>query len=292
MKIPCGVIRDLLPLYVEDLASEETKQLLDEHLADCPDCREKLEELKQPATPEPDASEALRGVKKAIRRRRWQTALLAALLVFLPLFSLLARSIDKYALPWEKDLVRVESAEDGVLTLSYDGRVSAMESELCTDPDTGKTTLLLQGWSSRWNDRQTLTPERGILTFSDIPDCVFYGYGFRSPQKLLFGRSMNGGAIILPRLALGFYLLLSLAAAAVLGLLWLILRKKKAAPVLRALFFAALSYPIGHLLVKGTQTLSFFLPRDLAFILVAAAAIWGLMTLLWTILWRKWREKT
>ena len=281
MKIPCGVIRDLLPLYVEDLASEETKQVVDEHLADCPDCREKLEELKQPATPEPDASEALRGVKKAIRRRRWQTALLAALLVFLPLFSLLARSIDKYALPWEKDL-----------TLSFDGRVSAMESELCTDPDTGETTLLLQGWSSRWNDRQTLTPERGILTFSDIPDCVFYGYGFRSPQKLLFGRSMNGGAIILPRLALGFYLLLSLAAAAVLGLLWLILRKKKAAPVLRALFFAALSYPIGHLLVKGTQTLSFFLPRDLAFILVAAAAIWGLMTLLWTILWRKWREKT
>ena len=48
MKIPCGVIRDLLPLYVEDLASEETKQLLDEHLADCPTVgeRELVEESR------------------------------------------------------------------------------------------------------------------------------------------------------------------------------------------------------------------------------------------------------
>ena len=52
MKIPCAVIRDLLPLYAEDLASEESKQVVDEHLADCPDCRARLETLRQPAVPE------------------------------------------------------------------------------------------------------------------------------------------------------------------------------------------------------------------------------------------------
>ena len=111
MKVPCAVIRDLLPLYAEDLASEESRQMVDEHLTDCPDCRARLEKLKQPAAPEPDAAEPLRGVKRSLRRRRLQTALLAARLVFLPLFSLLARSTDKIAVPWEADLVRVQRGE-------------------------------------------------------------------------------------------------------------------------------------------------------------------------------------
>ena len=32
MKISCNVIRDILPLYAEDLASEDTKRLVDDHL--------------------------------------------------------------------------------------------------------------------------------------------------------------------------------------------------------------------------------------------------------------------
>ena len=32
MNIPCGVVRDLLPLYAEELTSEESKTLIEEHL--------------------------------------------------------------------------------------------------------------------------------------------------------------------------------------------------------------------------------------------------------------------
>ena len=283
-ELSCGVIRDLLPLYAEDLAGEETKTLVAEHLESCPACRKLYQELKTPPAPEPDSANALLGVKKEIRRKRLTAVLLAALLVFLPLFALLARSTDKIAVPWEKDLICVDSAENGALTLSVDGRVSGMESERCTDPDTGETTLLLQGWSSRWSERRELTNERGTYTVSPVPDRVLYGYGFRNMgQKLIYGEPMSGGVNILPRLALGYYLLLAAAAAVFFGLLWLLLRKKKAVPALRALFFAAISYPIGHLLIKGTQTMSFFLLRDLAFILIAAAAVWGLLMLGWTI---------
>ncbi len=277
MNSSCGVIRDLLPLCAEELASEESKELVRAHLESCPDCRKIWEEMKQPKTPEPDGAEALRAVKKEIRRKRLTAVLLASLLVFLPLFTLLARSTDKVAVPWEKDLVRVESAGDGVLTLSIDGRVSGMDSQLCEDPDGGGTTLLLQGWTTRWHDRFASGSEGGSFQTNVRPDRVIYGFG--KEQKLLYGEPMNGGVQILPRLALTYYLLLAAAAAAVLGLLWLAFRKKKAAKYLRALFFAALSYPIAHLLIKGTQTLSFFLLRDLAFILIAAAAVWGLLML-------------
>ena len=177
MSLPCSVIRDLLPLYAEDLTSEETKELIHVHLADCPDCRARLETLRQPAVPEPNAAESLRGVKKSLRRRRVLAALLAALLVFLPLFALLAHSTDKIAVPYEDGLIAVESVENDVMTFSVDGRVSGVDSQLCPDPDNGETTLLLQAWSNSWNESRGLAPERGSYSVSPAPDRVIYGYG-------------------------------------------------------------------------------------------------------------------
>lgn len=292
MNMPCGVIRDLLPLYAEELTSEESKELVREHLDGCPDCRKKYEELQHPQPSEPDGTAALRAVKKDIRRRRVLAVLLAALLVFLPLFTLLAHSTDKVAVPYEEGLIEVESVENDVMSFSVDGRVSGIESQLSPDPDSGETTLLVQAWSSRWNDSRGLALERGSYTVSPVPDRVLYGYGFArsDKQELLYGEPMQGGIMLLPRLVLGYYLLYDAALAVIFGLLWSVKRKTKAGEIFRALFFAALAYPIGHLLIKGPHTLSFFVPRDLAFILTAAAAVWGLLTLGWTFWKRKKAE--
>lgn len=289
MNVSCGVIQDLLPLYAEDLASDETKELVGEHLRSCPACQKRLEELKRPAVPAPDGANALRSVKKSLRRRRWETALLAALLVFLVLLTVFARCTDKIPLPYEKGMIEVAGVADGVLTLSVRG-ANAMESTLCTDPDSGESTLLLQAWTNR-GAAHALEPERESYAISPVPDRVLYGYGIgNSAQKLLYGEPMNGGILLLPRLVLGYYLLYAAALAALCGLAWLLLRGKKAAGVLRVVCFAALSYPVGHLLIKGAQLRSFFVPRDFALILAAAAAVWGLLTLGWTFWKRKKAE--
>ena len=39
MKISCNIIEDLLPLYVDEAASEDSRQLVEEHLKGCPSCR-------------------------------------------------------------------------------------------------------------------------------------------------------------------------------------------------------------------------------------------------------------
>ena len=41
-EIKCEVIRDLLPLYHDDVCSEESKKLVEGHLASCENCREEL----------------------------------------------------------------------------------------------------------------------------------------------------------------------------------------------------------------------------------------------------------
>lgn len=42
MKITCNVIKDLLPLYYDHMCSEETKQIVEEHLKSCESCRKEL----------------------------------------------------------------------------------------------------------------------------------------------------------------------------------------------------------------------------------------------------------
>ncbi len=45
-KTDCEIIRDLLPLYVDDICSDASRQLVDEHLTECPECTEMLKKLK------------------------------------------------------------------------------------------------------------------------------------------------------------------------------------------------------------------------------------------------------
>ena len=48
MKTPCNVIRDLLPLYHDGVCSPESRQLVEEHLEECADCRGELERMDTP----------------------------------------------------------------------------------------------------------------------------------------------------------------------------------------------------------------------------------------------------
>jgi len=42
MKISCEIIRDLLPLYYDAVCSNESKALIEEHLAECDNCKAEL----------------------------------------------------------------------------------------------------------------------------------------------------------------------------------------------------------------------------------------------------------
>ncbi len=46
MRLSCEIIRDLLPLYYDKVCSKESSSLIEEHLADCPQCVDELQKLK------------------------------------------------------------------------------------------------------------------------------------------------------------------------------------------------------------------------------------------------------
>ena len=46
MSYPCGIIKDLLPLYIDEVCNEESRQAVETHLAECEACRKYHEAMK------------------------------------------------------------------------------------------------------------------------------------------------------------------------------------------------------------------------------------------------------
>ena len=46
MKNECSYVRDVLPLYFENMVSEDTAAFVEEHLKTCPGCFSELEAMR------------------------------------------------------------------------------------------------------------------------------------------------------------------------------------------------------------------------------------------------------
>lgn len=86
MKLECEVIRDLLPLYAEHIASPASTALVEEHLSTCEACRAELEQMERPVPVRPEAQEdaPLKSIKIAITRRQLR-AMVCAFMIALVL---------------------------------------------------------------------------------------------------------------------------------------------------------------------------------------------------------------
>ena len=45
MKYDCDIVKDLMPLYIDDLLSENSKKFVDDHINSCESCRKYYEKL-------------------------------------------------------------------------------------------------------------------------------------------------------------------------------------------------------------------------------------------------------
>lgn len=96
MKTSCAIIQDLLPLYVDEICSGESRNIVEKHLLECASCREKhaAMRIRDDKTKEANDMKLADGLKKlkAVNGRRTKMAIagcLAAVLVILAGFELL-----------------------------------------------------------------------------------------------------------------------------------------------------------------------------------------------------------
>ena len=120
MKISCNIVRDLLPLYAEDLASQDTRNLVDEHLCTCEDCKSILNTMKTPASIPVEASpDALNKVKKTIRRRRAVSVMAAVMTVITIASMVFTYMFTPFQLTMDQALDDFYIREDGAAVIDY-----------------------------------------------------------------------------------------------------------------------------------------------------------------------------
>lgn len=94
MKYPCEIIKDLLPLFVDDVISPQSRQAVSEHLAECDSCQGYYRAIQagttmpeNQTTQEEDKtmSESLKNVKSQINKRQHRMVIAAILAVIIVL---------------------------------------------------------------------------------------------------------------------------------------------------------------------------------------------------------------
>lgn len=203
------------------------------------------------------------------------------------------------------DLSGVESISVNLLT-----PVSGTEVTSTQEPDSGKTVYFITAWRTpldTWrgafdktgdapnahsaNDRTQREADalqgalgkvesaRTLFTL-DTENCaaVYYSPNNGQDDVLLCG-SRDGGIISMPRLALGYYVLLSLALLIPLSIAFFLCRRKKAGKALGHLALIPACYLTGHLLVKGFVTTSYQMQRDFSLIVLTGALLYAAILL-------------
>ena len=127
-ELPCAIVEDLLPAYLEGLTSAETNQAVEAHLASCPACAAKRAAMGAEEGPSPEeAEETAREVDylKAVRRRSRRRVAAAILCTVLVLLLGFAAKIFVIGEPLDPDGVAVSAQrEDDVLRVKVSSAVS------------------------------------------------------------------------------------------------------------------------------------------------------------------------
>ncbi len=285
MNRQCCLIKDLLPLYVEEMTSPESAALIREHLASCPDCAAEARALQSGApetVPSADEAAPLRRVKQDLKKRRRAAAVLAAALAFVAVCTVFSYLTRPNYVPFEDSGAKVAAVQNGPLSVSFSDKVTACRINTFSEPDDEGTRVIeIEAWSSAWDKILGKKTQTVVLTDrweGAALRVVYCDCAKQGELMTLYGEPYDGGAVSLPRLVLGSYFLLAAGVAVAAGILRLALRRKeKAARITEYVLFAPVSYLAAHLIL-GAPFVTFAAAHEFVMLLIAAVGIYAALS--------------
>jgi hypothetical protein len=274
MKLSCDIIRDLLPLYAEELASADSAGVVEEHLCECEGCRAQLDALKKPV-PVPAEEPGIRKVRKGLVRR-WLLGLTCGMLSILLIVSCAGWWLLNPIYLQESVVTSVEPSEH------LEGWVEIYASA----PQAGYRRLYGEGreWSegTRYTVFYTcraaeLMQEEPLEEYLSVRpgDGTIWLFQDDGSMVLLHGDGENDQ----PPVQWSYLEKFTIAALAVgifLAVLGLSLRKKRLGQCILSAGVLALCYAASQWVVCGGSMASFFWKRELLWAVLIAGCSWGI----------------
>lgn len=284
MKLSCEIVRDLLPLYAEELASEDSRAAVRVHLQACEDCRAELETLKVPVVV-PAEEMGIGKIKKGIARRWLQGMACFTLAILLVVSCVGCWLFSPIYLP-EEAVISVERNErlsvvgqnDWYQVLASPTKVG-YRSMNCDGRGWKEDNYYKVFYTTRYRELTQETPIEEYTSGGTCPGAVWL---FREDgtMKLLYGTAVDS----VPPSCWSMLEKLSLWSAVVGGgllVLGLFLRKKRVGAWALSVGALGICYAVCQWAVCGGSMVSFFPKRELLWAVLIAGCGWGIGMCIW-----------
>lgn len=280
----CNIVKDLIPLYDEELLSQESKEFVEKHIKDCEECKTYLSEslVESKISENDDTKTQLESMKKSINKRIRTLGFSVAFLL-LAVFALVANYLTApIYFEYSEDWFEKEKVGDNLNLIATNTDITNFNVAEYKDE------IMVEAYTTRW---EMITRFGAIVEKSiQIPNnkAIYYSNKYDN-AKALNTVENQGGIKELPRLALNMYFMVALSIVAVMVILYTFMRLFKINTgkfkYWLALIFIPASYLIGFLLVKGPDGgASFDMMRDLQYILISGVASMAFITSIYSLI--------
>lgn len=246
-KINCEVIEDILPIYVENMASPSTRELVEEHLADCEACRQKEAKMHGDVQLPEDTGAGAKLLNKLSRQifKKKVTAVVVTVLSMLLLCVLCMVHLNSpISIAYEEIAASIEIGknETGRLEINIaDNRGGQAKVEDSIDEDGVRTIFIhlyitrlkqLQKMTAGSSRFQFMTEESGASKEEAVGRVYYYpseetGEAVCIYENETLAGNRSGGVIVLPRLTQNYYMLLAVLLFLAGAITCFIFRKKQ-----------------------------------------------------------------
>ena len=278
MSNQCDLIKDILPLYVEDMVSADTQEFVNAHLEHCAECRAELERMRGSTKFVPNIDTdivPLKRIKKDLFIRRLQTIFFTAIVACVVAIIAFGVLTSPAFFPYSDDLLNVVDNHSGEIIVTFDDRVTGYTCTKEYYEETGSEVYRLNAWTTTWDlyfsnrgNQNVVIPSNGESNIQ-----IFFTQNNGSEDVLIYGENNNlpQAVITLPRQILLPYFLLAALALIVLACLRLILRNKNALVVwIDRIILFPISYMAAQLCTKGFNFTTYSSQRDFCLIVLVA----------------------
>lgn len=273
----CCMVRELLPLYLEELTTPETTAQIQAHLQACTACQAEKARLEQ-ALPPREPELPVKKLRKLLNRRRRFALLLTALAVLLVAVSAFAwLTAPEYCTAGEAEPRILEAG--GRLYITFSNRVQHSSCLRTINGENGGTEYAIEAWTTPL-DRARGDGLQCICIPAEEHMTVWFAQNNGQADVLLYGEGTGDVRMLLPRLALGSYVTAALCLVVVLAAAAVILRKSRMFHGLLRALALPVSWLCGSVIIKGFDFTSYHIQRDVAAIALISMTILTTLQLL------------
>lgn len=280
MSNKCNLIKDILPLYVEDMVSTDTREFVSEHLEHCEECHAEFERMRKPADFIPDTDIVpLKRIKRDLFIKRLQTIFFTAILACAIVTVVFGIITSPKFFPYSDDLLNVVDSSNGDIIVTFDDKVTGYSCTKKFHDETGTEVYWVNAWTTTWDlylsnrgNQNVVIPSEGATKIQ-----IYFTQNNGSEDVLIYGADDNAqqDIVTLPRQILLPYFILAFFALVILAVLRFILKNKPEIIVWidRAILFP-ISYMVAQLCTKGINFATYSSQRDFCIIVLVAILLY------------------